>query len=476
MKTTRQLRSRKSASGENKAIEPKRSKRLVLGDVSNRRSKRLAKDAKKKSGSDIEKVTTKPDPPVERTTARRGVAQLLGKKAEGPAERNKSGKGAANADRSQFKIKRPQDGDTKRKSKGSKRRAQASKEQSKPKRTKLLRNDTNSSQPKKSNWGEKKKGKEDLPELCGDFLESTDHNLVLQRPFDAARFTHGVSAFDLQYRADPQRVSEYATDLFQRLFHAEPTYTPKGYMTEQHEINQTMREILIDWLVEVHTKFRLFPQTLYLAVNILDRYCSKVQVERNKLQLVGVTALLLACKYEEIYPPEIRDCVYMTDRSYTRQSVLDMEQSIVASLQFRLTVPTGYAFLQRFLLILGATDLMKHAASYYMERSLQEYSLVERRPSLVAAASVCLAINNPDIREQDGVAGKNPRVPKILLDYTGFKKQDILSVAQDVADAVAYETRTSSRSLTAVKKKFESRKYDSVATIADLPDAKDLVN
>ena len=70
-----------------------------------------------------------------------------------------------------------------------------------------------------------------------------------------------------------------------------------------------MRAILIDWLVEVHMKFRLVPETLYLCVNIIDRYCSIQEVRRSQLQLVGVTALFLACKYEEIYPPEVRDCV-----------------------------------------------------------------------------------------------------------------------------------------------------------------------
>ena len=78
------------------------------------------------------------------------------------------------------------------------------------------------------------------------------------------------------------------------------------YMTQQTDINQKMRAILIDWLVEVHLKFKLYPETLYLTINLIDRFLEKKLVLRSKLQLVGVTAMLLASKYEEIYAPEVR--------------------------------------------------------------------------------------------------------------------------------------------------------------------------
>lgn len=86
-----------------------------------------------------------------------------------------------------------------------------------------------------------------------------------------------------------------------------------------------MRAILVDWLVEVHLKFKLVPETLYLTVNLIDRYLELVQVPRQKLQLIGVTAMLIASKYEEIYAPEVRDFVYITDRAYTKEEILDQE-------------------------------------------------------------------------------------------------------------------------------------------------------
>ncbi len=179
------------------------------------------------------------------------------------------------------------------------------------------------------------------------------------------------------------------------------TYKVEPYMTRQEDINSRMRAILIDWLVEVHMKFRLVPETLYLCVSIIDRYCSKVDVLRSKLQLIGVTALLVACKHEEIYPPEVRDCVYITDRAYNRQEVLDMEQEILKVLDWKISTPTAYPFLDRFLSLTDATEMTKHAASYYLERTLQEHSFLQFRPSLVTASAVILALNNPDIQVQE---------------------------------------------------------------------------
>ena len=100
--------------------------------------------------------------------------------------------------------------------------------------------------------------------------------------------------------------------------------------------------ILVDWLVEVHNNFKLEHETLYISINILDRYLSLVEVERNQLQLVGVTSLLLACKYEEIYPPLVKDCVYVTDRAYTHQEVLDMEFHILFVLEYNLSAPNAF--------------------------------------------------------------------------------------------------------------------------------------
>jgi hypothetical protein len=141
---------------------------------------------------------------------------------------------------------------------------------------------------------------------------------------DALSYQYSGPADDIDERdsEDPLCVTSYVQDMYEhfRLKEMSTSVRPV-YMEDQQYINERMRSILVDWLVEVHLKFKLVPETLYLTVNIIDRYLSKTEVSRPKLQLVGVTALLIASKYEEIYPPELRDLVYICDRAYSKLEV-----------------------------------------------------------------------------------------------------------------------------------------------------------
>jgi cyclin B len=114
------------------------------------------------------------------------------------------------------------------------------------------------------------------------------------------------------------------------------------YMSSQPYINERMRTILVDWLVEVHLKFKMVPETLYLTVHIIDRFLEDNRVRRSKLQLVGVAALLVASKYEEIYPPELRDLVYITDRAYNKQEILEVTWTSLPALTHTQTSLTSY--------------------------------------------------------------------------------------------------------------------------------------
>ena len=86
-----------------------------------------------------------------------------------------------------------------------------------------------------------------------------------------------------------------------------------------------MRGLLLAWLVEVHIKFKLLPETLFITVNLIDRFTERVVVKRNEYQLVGVTAMLIASKLEEINPPLVATFEEITDNCYTRQQILQQE-------------------------------------------------------------------------------------------------------------------------------------------------------
>jgi hypothetical protein len=136
----------------------------------------------------------------------------------------------------------------------------------------------------------------------------------------------------------------------------------------------------------------LVPESLHLCISIIDRFLYRKCVPRKRLQLFGMTSLLIACKYEETRQ--------INTSMYTRQEVLTMELLIVKILDYRLTVPTGYTFLQRFLHIAKADGVAANLASFYMERILLEHSMLDLRPSHLAAAAVSLALNNPDLPEK----------------------------------------------------------------------------
>lgn len=147
-------------------------------------------------------------------------------------------------------------------------------------------------------------------------------------------------------------LEEYRDDILEYMKEAEQQHRPKHmYMRKQPDINHSMRTILIDWLVEVCEEYRLQSETLCLAISYIDRFLSVMSVVRAKLQLVGTAAMFIAAKYEEIYPPDVGEFVYITDNTYTKKQVLRMEQLILKVLTFDLCVPTFSTFLTAYSII-----------------------------------------------------------------------------------------------------------------------------
>jgi cyclin B len=118
-------------------------------------------------------------------------------------------------------------------------------------------------------------------------------------------------------------------------------------MSKQTEINEKMRAILVDWLIQVHNRFSLLQETLYLTVSIIDRYLQSRPVPKAKLQLVGVTAMLIASKYEEMYAPEVRDFVYITANTYSSLDIQNMESEMLRALDYSFGNPLCLHFLRR---------------------------------------------------------------------------------------------------------------------------------
>jgi cyclin B len=264
----------------------------------------------------------------------------------------------------------------------------------------------------------------------------------LQR-IDYTRIRH----IDSPDRNDHLAVSFLVNDIYTYYRHCEVKWMPNpNYMSLQRDINERMRAILIDWLVDVHERFRLLPEVLYLTVNLIDRFLSECAVARQKLQLVGVTAMLIASKYEEIYAPEVRDFVYISDRAYEREEILHMEAVMLNILKFDLTVPSALKFLERWLKVAGASEREQYFAKFCLELCLVEYQMLRYAPSLVAAS--CVLASRRLIAQLDW--------DDTLYVHTGYRESDLSQCLEQVMELLQNSKRSN---LTAVRRRYSSRRY-----------------
>ncbi|BFG28647.1 hypothetical protein CerSpe_149210 [Prunus speciosa] len=187
-------------------------------------------------------------------------------------------------------------------------------------------------------------------------------------------------------------VSDYVDEIYQYYWVSEAQNPPlENFMLIQADITPHMRGILVNWLIEVHFKFELMQETLYLMVTLLDQYLSQVTIKKDEMQLVGLTALLLASKYEDFWHPRVKELISISAESYTRDQVLGMEKLMLKKLKFRLNAPTPYVFMLRFLKAAQSEPKLEHLAFYLIELCLVEYEASRFKPSLLCAAALYVA-------------------------------------------------------------------------------------
>lgn len=274
-----------------------------------------------------------------------------------------------------------------------------------------------------------------------------------------------VQDIDANDKENPQLVSEYVNDIYEYMRGLEVKYPIKSNYLESQEITGKMRAILIDWLCQVHHRFHLLQETLYLTVAIIDRFLQESPVTRNRLQLVGVTSMLIASKYEEMYAPEVADFVYITDNAYSKKEILEMEQTILRTLNFSFGRPLCLHFLRRDSKA-GQVDASKHTlAKYLMELTIIEYDMVQYLPSQIAAAALCLSLKLLD----------SSRWTDTLAFYSSYTEKDLVPTMQKLASLVI---KAENSKLTAVRTKYASSKFMKISTISALksPLIKDLAS
>jgi hypothetical protein len=293
--------------------------------------------------------------------------------------------------------------------------------------------------------------------INNDILSGMNDMNVDEEPKDSdMMLTDDIISFkppsEVVFNPRPQLCEEYIPEIFEHLKEIEFDFLPSpSYMKNQTDINEKMRGILIDWLVEVHLKFKLLPETLFLTVNLIDRYLEIRHIMRNRLQLVGVTAMLIACKYEEIYAPEVRDFVYITDKAYTKEEILQMENEMLAALNYNVTVPSSFRYLEVYNYFLKLDESAFMFCRYLLELFLVDYKMLKFNPSLLASSTLYITLK---ITKKDEV--------EKITELTTYSEEKLKDAAKEVClilDNVEKST------LQAVKKKFSLAKFLEVAKI-----------
>jgi G2/mitotic-specific cyclin 1/2 len=227
-------------------------------------------------------------------------------------------------------------------------------------------------------------------------IEETKENEVQEdvepKESVAAGFAEGVEDLDREDIDDPLMVAEYVVEIFEYLKKLEIATRPNAnYMEHQDDLEWKMRGILVDWLIEVHTRFHLLPETLFLAVNIIDRFLSTKVVQLERLQLVGVTAMFIASKYEEVLSPHVANFRHVADDGFTEEEILAAERYVLSALDYDLSYPNPMNFLRRISKADNYDIQTRTLGKYLMEISLLDHRFMDYLPSHVAAASMYLA-------------------------------------------------------------------------------------
>lgn len=239
-----------------------------------------------------------------------------------------------------------------------------------------------------------------------------------------------------------------------------------NYMEKvQNSVIPSMRTVLVDWLVEVTEEYKLVSDTLYLAVSFVDRFLSSHVLAMDKLQLLGVSCMLVASKYEEISPPHVEDFCYITDNTYTREEVVNMERDLLSFLNFEISSPTTTTFLRIF--IKAAQDnfpfltlQFEFLSCYLAELSLLDYSCVRFLPSMTAASAIFLS--------------RFTVLPEVcpwtlaLQQSTGYKPSELKDCVLVIHELQSSRMEATGRAL---REKYMNHKYKCVAALhsPDIP-------
>ncbi|XP_073983954.1 G2/mitotic-specific cyclin-B-like [Rhodnius prolixus] len=277
------------------------------------------------------------------------------------------------------------------------------------------------------------------PSDCSSLL--TEPYWALQKVLDLGKRENEADLTEKLYG-----VTEYVDDIYDYLRKLERNNVIEMRHLNGSEMSEKMRTILVDWMIEVHLHFQLCQETLELGIYILDKFCDlRRNINKRNAQLIGLTSIFLAAKYEETEPLEIDDVVFVTDSAVSQKEIIRAERIIFKTLGYNLSRPLTVQFLRRYSKIAGVTPMEHAYATYFCDAALLEYSLCSVQPSRLASAALFLAL----CVSKDVIDFKmwNDN----LIKHTTYKLLDFLHLLPRIATAVQL---CSTNKLEAVRKKY----------------------
>lgn len=245
---------------------------------------------------------------------------------------------------------------------------------------------------------------------------------------------------------DVTMVAEYAPEIFNYMHELEHKLAPSPtYMDNQDELKWEMRSVLIDWVVQVHSRFNLLPETLFLTVNYIDRFLSKRKVSLSRFQLVGAVALFIAAKYEEINCPTVQEVAYMADNAYSVDDFLKAERFMIDVLEFDMGWPGPMSFLRRTSKADDYDYETRTLAKYFLEITIMDARFVASQPSWLAAGSHYLSrrlLNKGHWTESH-------------VFYSGYTESQL----RPVAEIILENCRNAETNHRAIFEKYQERRY-----------------
>ena len=277
------------------------------------------------------------------------------------------------------------------------------------------------------------------------------------------------------------------------------------YLPYQPDLTPKMRSILVDWIIELSEHFNFGPTTLHLAVTLVDKVlaCGPIRIDedsdddadsdeeeesktncflisRERFQLLGAACTWVACKVEEMTPPNVDDFAYVSDNIYTTFQIKRMERRICKALNFACWHHTPLLFSYEFMRASHecpytschnkSSALFNHMVMYMLELGRLPYSPVTRKPSLLAAAAVYLARANLGIRSNDTTLDPLGRWTRTLEYYSGYSKMDL---KETVLAIHHYHLAAEESTLKSVFTKYKAKRYLKVA-LKTVPNVEDI--